>query len=100
MMPYPQNKHRSISRRTILKSLASAPLLMRAAPFWGLGSPHGSSPVVPGRNPDFPFADVRLAPHYPSPSPLADVMRLVAPGSDDYIAERYAFEIETILTKW
>ncbi len=27
-------------------------------------------------------------------------MRLVAPGSDDYIAEKYAFEIEAILNKW
>jgi tetratricopeptide (TPR) repeat protein/peroxiredoxin len=27
-------------------------------------------------------------------------MRLVAPGSDDYIAEKYAFEIETIFSKW
>jgi tetratricopeptide (TPR) repeat protein/peroxiredoxin len=27
-------------------------------------------------------------------------MRLVAPGSDDYIAEKYAFEIEAIFNKW
>src|ERR1700758_97849 len=100
MMPDPQNELRSISRRAILKSIASAPLFMRAAPFLGLGSPDGSSASAPGHNPDLPFADVRLTPHYPSPSPLTDVMRLVAPGSDDYIAEKYAFEIEAILNKW
>src|ERR1700692_4061243 len=100
MMPNPQNELRSISRRAILKSIASAPLFLRAAPFLGLGSPHGSSPAVPDQHPDLPFTDVRLTPHYPSPSPLADVMRLVAPGSDDYLAEKYAFEIEAIFNKW
>src|SRR5580704_12796588 len=100
MMPNPQNELRSVSRRAILKSIAAAPLFMRAAPFMGLGFPHGSSLGVPDQSPELPFADVRLTPHYPSPSPLADVMRLVAPGSDDYIAEKYAFEIETIFSKW
>jgi tetratricopeptide (TPR) repeat protein/peroxiredoxin len=100
MMPYPQNKLRPISRRAILKGIASAPLLMRAAPFLGLGFPHGSSPAITGPDPGLPFADVRLIPHYPSASPLADVMRLVAPGSDDYLTEKYAFEIEAILNKW
>jgi tetratricopeptide (TPR) repeat protein/peroxiredoxin len=100
MMPYPQNKLRPISRRAILKSIASAPLLMRAAPFLGLGSAHGAPSAVPGQDHGLPFADIRLTPHYPSPSPLADVMRLVAPGSDGYITEKYAFEMGTILNKW
>ena len=46
------------------------------------------------------FSDVRLTPHYPSPSPLADILGLVAPGSDSYITEKYAVEIEAILSRW
>ena len=48
----------------------------------------------------FPFSDVRLTPHYPAQSPLQDVLRLVAPGSDEYITEKYAFEIDAILKEW
>ena len=50
--------------------------------------------------PRFPFADVRLTPHYPAKSPLEDVLRLVAPGSDGYVTEKYAFEIESLLKQW
>jgi tetratricopeptide (TPR) repeat protein len=98
MMPYPQDEIRSISRRAILKNIAIAPLLLRAAPLRGLpiGVP-GSAADLP---PSLPFSDVRLRPHYPSQSPLDDVLRLVAPGSDDYITEKYAVEIEAILRQW
>jgi Flp pilus assembly protein TadD/peroxiredoxin len=43
--------------------------------------------------PAFAFAETRYKPHYPLPSDLADVLALVPPGSDDYLTERYAFEI-------
>jgi Flp pilus assembly protein TadD/peroxiredoxin len=46
------------------------------------------------------FADVRLIPHYPARSPLEGVLRLVAPGSDEYVTEKYAFEIESLLHAW
>ena len=52
------------------------------------------------RDPSLPFSDVRLTPHYPARSPLEDVLRLVAPGSDEYVTEKYAFEIETLLQQW
>jgi len=48
----------------------------------------------------FPFADKRLFPHYPAQSPLADVLKLVPPGSDQYVTEQYAFEIENVLKRW
>ena len=48
---------------------------------------------------DLSFADIRLTPHYPSKSPLEDVLRLVAPGSDEYVTERYAFEIGSQLNQ-
>ncbi len=43
---------------------------------------------------------MRFVPHYPAKSPLADVFRLVTPGSDEYITEKYAIEIEATLGGW
>jgi Flp pilus assembly protein TadD/peroxiredoxin len=80
----------------MLKDIAIAPLVLRAAPLFGMSSlPFGRSS---DRAPE--FSDVRLTPHYPSPSPLADVLALVPAGSDGYITEKYAVEIEAILTRW
>ncbi len=50
--------------------------------------------------PPFPFSDLRLKPRYPAKSPLEDVLRLVAPGSDEFVTEKYAFEIESVLQQW
>jgi Flp pilus assembly protein TadD/peroxiredoxin len=33
-------------------------------------------------------------------SPLEDLLRLVAPGSDEFVTEKYAWEIELLLKKW
>ncbi|HUY80934.1 MAG TPA: FG-GAP-like repeat-containing protein [Acidobacteriaceae bacterium] len=52
------------------------------------------------RDPALPFADIRLTPHYPQKSQLADILRLVAPGSDGYPTEKYASEIESLLHAW
>ncbi|MGA8043684.1 MAG: VCBS repeat-containing protein, partial [Terracidiphilus sp.] len=46
------------------------------------------------------FTDIRYTPHYPAESPLAEVLRLVPPGSDTYITEKYAVAIEAILNRW
>ncbi len=94
-----KNHRQSISRRAILKDLALAPLLLRCAPLRGL-SPLAGYADEPGRSPGFPVHDVRLAPHYPSPSPISDILALVEPGSDDYSTEKYAVEIEAILQQW
>ncbi len=74
-----------------------APLLLRSAPLFGTAFPF-AAPENP--QPVFPFADNRLFPHYPVESPLADVLKLVAPGSDQYITEKYALEIESALKRW
>src|SRR2546430_14393198 len=47
-----------------------------------------------------PFADSRLSPRYPAKSPLDDVLRQVVPGTDEYVAEKYAFEIMRLLNEW
>ncbi|RSL17412.1 tetratricopeptide (TPR) repeat protein [Edaphobacter aggregans] len=76
------------------------PLLLRPAPFYGVSLLFSSPKVLPTPDPAFTFSDVRLTPHYPSKSPLADILRLVTPGSDDYVTEKYAFEIDSLLKQW
>ena len=41
----------------------------------------------------FPSRIFVLTPHYPAKSPLDDVFRLVAPGSDEFVTEKVCFEI-------
>ncbi len=48
----------------------------------------------------FSFSDTRLEPRYPVKSPLEDVLRLVEPGSDEFLTEKYAFEIDLVLARW
>ena len=77
-----------------------APVLFLPAPM--LGSPFRSfvTAVRADQNPPLPFADFRLTPHYPAKSPLDDVLRLVLPGSDEYVLKKYAFEIMPLLNDW
>jgi tetratricopeptide (TPR) repeat protein len=88
-----------ISRRAFLQGMRWAPILFVPAPMRALS--FGSKLVAPPRAiPSFPFADFRLTPHYPAKSPLDDVLRLVAPGADDFVTEKYAFEIARLLNDW
>jgi Flp pilus assembly protein TadD/peroxiredoxin len=89
-----------LSRRTLLRNLGAAPLILHPSPFFGSSLLFDPIDFFPTRNPALPFFDVRLAPNYPSKSPLADVLRLVPPGSDSYITEKYAFEIDAQLKQW
>jgi tetratricopeptide (TPR) repeat protein len=94
MTSHSKTSVRSVSRRAVLKDIALAPLILRAAPLFGLSPREVFTDPAPG------FLDTRFMPHYPSPSPLADVLRFVAPGSDAYVTERYAVEIEGALNRW
>jgi Flp pilus assembly protein TadD/peroxiredoxin len=96
----PKSDSQFVSRRTLLKSLSFAPLLLRPAPFHGASLLFDTALDPPSPSPEFLFTDARLKPHYPATSPLADVLRLVAPGSDEFSTEKYAFEIEAILKEW
>ena len=99
-----KNEARLLSRRSLLKSLGMAPFLLQAAPLHGALHRSsfllGSLGVPSTGNKPFAFADVRLIPHYPTQSPLEDVLRLVTPGSDEYVTEKYAYEIGAVLGKW
>jgi tetratricopeptide (TPR) repeat protein len=96
-MKFPVQPHTpGISRRSVLKSLSFAPLLLRPAaisPF--CFAQDSSHPAV-----EFPLTDVRLSPHYPAQSPLGDILRLTTPGSDEFPLEKFAIEIESLLDKW
>ena len=97
MARHKDEKH--ISRRTFLQGMRWAPVLFVPAPMRAF--PFGAKFAAPPRAiPSFPFADYRLTPHYPAKSPLDDVLRLVAPGSDEFITEKYAFEIARLLDGW
>ena len=94
-IPRHKEQNQFLSRRAILKGMGLAPLLLRPAPFRGSSYLFG-----PNQSPSFPFSDLRLNPLYPVQSPLEDVLRLVAPGSDEYLTEKHAFEIESQLKHW
>src|SRR5208282_4128019 len=98
LMTPPELKERlRFSRRAFLKTMGCAPMGFSAAPFFGSSPLFGSPEPSNVNRPDFPFSDVRLSPHYPTPSPLAEILRLLTPGSDEYITEKFALEIESIL---
>src|SRR6201996_678459 len=99
-MPRHSTENHGFSRRTLLKGLGFAPVLLRPSPLYGYSLLLGPSDVPGHQDPAFPFADIRLTPHYPTKSPLEDVLRLVASGSDEYVTEKYAFEIESLLKQW
>ncbi len=95
-----KNENLFLSRRRLLKSLGLAPMLFCPAPFYASSFLFDPSETSPSDSSGFSFADPRLTPHYPTKSPLEDVLRLVAPGSDEYVTERYAFEIGSQLNQW
>jgi Flp pilus assembly protein TadD/peroxiredoxin len=98
-MPRHTIEDQLLSRRKLLKSLGFAPILFHCAPLHGPFL-FGIPALAPDQFPRVPFADLRLTPHYPAKSPLEDVLRLVAPGSDEYVTEKHAFEIAEQLNRW
>jgi len=86
------------SRREFLRRMRWTPALLLPSPLlnWmrhrSLGK--DSPPIAP------PFADTRYTPHYPSASPLDEVLKLVPPGFDAYPTERFAADIQSTLRQW
>src|SRR6476646_5887422 len=87
---------RFVSRRALLRSMRWAPTLLVPSPLryssFDFLSPQRSRSSLPA----FPFADFRLTPHYPTRSPLEDVLKLVEQGLDGYVTEKYASEIASL----
>lgn len=91
---------RLLTRRSLLKSLSAAPLLFRAAPFFGETAWPIKQSTPSALEQDQSFSIIRFTPNYPNPSPLANVFKLVPPGADEFITEKYAVEIEETLAAW
>jgi tetratricopeptide (TPR) repeat protein/peroxiredoxin len=96
---HPQAGRGFLTRRAVLKTMAWAPTVFLVAPFQGMATPlvgeifHRSSVLRPS-------AGFHVSPRYPEKSPLDDFLRLVTPGLDEYITEKYAFEITETLNAW
>src|SRR5580658_5992243 len=91
------------SRRAFLARMRWAPILFLPAPLEAraLGSLGSLLGMTPGEgNPSLDFADLRVRPHYPTNSPLDDVLAKVTPGTDAFVTEKYAFEILRLLEEW
>src|SRR6266550_3556565 len=95
-MSAPKNK---FPRRTFLKGMQFAPALFLPAPIRMLGWPPSFS-ARSSISQEFLFADLRVTPHYPASNPLDEVLRQVIPGGDEYLTEKYAFEILAALNEW
>ncbi len=88
----------SLSRRSLVKQLGLAPLLLRPSALSMLvGTQAFGQPASPMPEPSL---ELRYKPLYPAPSPLEDVLRLVQPGLDEFTTEVYAAQLETILETW
>ena len=87
-------------RRTFLRSMRWAPVLLLPAPIRVYPFGPENSSVWGERSADLPFADFRLTPHYPTKSPFEDVLRHVVPGGDEFVTEKYAAKIAQLLGGW
>jgi len=101
----PQQGHTLFSRRTFLRGIRWAPVLFLPSPLvaspFRLLRPDTSLDSFPSsRFADLHFEDLRLNPHYPAKSPLDSILLKVVPGADEYITEKYAFEIMQLLGRW
>lgn len=83
-----------ISRRRFLSRMRWAPVLLVPAPIRAWPA------RMNGLGLQLSLADLRFQPRYPEKGPLEDVLRRVAPGSDEFIAEKYAFEVGQVLEAW
>ena len=99
-MPHRPNEHQAISRRVFLEQMRWAPVLFLPAPLMNPVFRSGLQRIAAAAASPLPFADVRFTPHYPAKSPLDDILRLAAPGTDEYAVEGYASEIMALLENW
>jgi len=96
-MPDRRPHHGQISRRALLKSLRYVPGIFLPSPLLALESRLVGGFLVPELS---GLVDSRITPHYPTASPLDEMLRLVAAGTDQFISEQYAWEIEELLGHW
>src|SRR4051812_2501624 len=96
----PNNRKHDQSRRAFLKQLSWAHVMLLPAPVHNPLLGLTGKRIHAAHVPHFPFADVRFTPHYPEKSALDDLLRLAAPGSDEYVVEGYASHLIELLADW
>src|SRR5438445_906579 len=77
-MSHYKSENQFLSRRRFLKSLGLAPMLFCPVPFHASSFLFERRGTPPSGTSGISFVDTRLTPHYPTKSPLEDVLRLVA----------------------
>src|SRR5262245_3958606 len=82
-----------LDRRDFLKQIGYASPVLFPAPLRLAGRWQTPSTGAAGALRTDSFTDFRLTPAYPARSPLEEMLRLVAPGTDNYVTEKYAAEI-------
>jgi tetratricopeptide (TPR) repeat protein len=60
----------------------------------------GRASSQPTPETDVAFTDCRYTPQYPRKPPLSEVLAHLAPGSDEYVSEAYAVQIEALLKRF
>src|SRR6266849_9916135 len=96
-MPDPKNGKHKASRRTFLKQVQWAPVLFLPAPICSALIHPRLQRITDDHAPQFSLASASFVPNYPAKSPLDDILRLAAPGTDEYVVEGYAFELSALL---
>src|SRR5262245_22108764 len=81
-------RHLGFATSSVVPVLLPAPLRALAGPI--VGSRAGLGYAVG----EEALADFRLTPAYPSRSPLDELLRLAAPGTDAYVTEKFAAELQ------
>jgi Flp pilus assembly protein TadD/peroxiredoxin len=87
-----------VSRREFFHTMRWTPCAFLPAPLGALVFPQATSANL--FFPILPFSDFHFQPHYPSASPLDDVLALATPGADGFLSEKYAFELQRHLDAW
>jgi len=97
-MTFTKDPSNWLSRRAFLRGMRCTPFLFLPAPLQATLFRH--SPLLPEAGSDLPAPDFRVTPHYPTKSPLDEMLRHVLPGSDGFLPEKYAFELTALLNRW
>ena len=96
----PKDENHDASRRTFLKQMRWAPMLFLPAPICHSLLRPGLRSAGALYDSGSSSADALFVPHYAGKSPLDAILRLAAPGTDEYIVEGYASELSALLKEW
>jgi tetratricopeptide (TPR) repeat protein len=95
-----KDEKRALTRRIFLKRMRWAPAVFLPAPLQAAAFRPFREDTRSDRKSSFDLSDFHVTPHYPAKSPLDAVLRKVVPGSDEYLTEKYAFELMRLLEEW